>query len=318
MFYGDNTRWFIATVKAFETGTNSTGRVKIRIHGLHTELVEDQYLPWADTLLPTTEGGSSGIGKIPQIQPYAQVFGIFLDGETSQSPLVLGVMTKDETPSTVQRSQIFDSRSVTVVPESNTGTSNVRPQDYPPVNLNQNLITLFDEGRASVDTRRMIVMQHMINNGLSAKAAAGVTGNIETESTFNPLANRNDPPVENSWGLAQWNDISKNKPSRFEQLKNYAATQDKRPGKSWEDFFVQLNFLIVDMKSNPWEFHRVYERLSNDSIAWDYKGPKNDFNSTHYFQRKYEIGTNYSLRETNAEKAYVQYQRSIKTNQGAR
>ena len=39
MFYGDNNRWFVATVK--ENDPEKRGRYKIRIHGLHSTDVED-------------------------------------------------------------------------------------------------------------------------------------------------------------------------------------------------------------------------------------------------------------------------------------
>ena len=63
--YGDNYRWWVGTV------TNNldpleTGRVQVRIFGVHSDKEEDirSYdLPWAQCIVPTTEGGSSGIGK---------------------------------------------------------------------------------------------------------------------------------------------------------------------------------------------------------------------------------------------------------------
>lgn len=313
MFYGDNIRWFIATAKEFETGKNPSGKIKIRVAGLHSESVEDKYLPWADTLLPVTEGGTSGINKIPQIQPGAQVFGIFLDGKRSQSPLILGVMNKDEIPSSVQRREIFEDGGGVNLSAPSTNTSNVRIEDYPPVNLNQNLVTLYADGTSDTNTRRMIIMQHLINNGITnPKAAAGIVGNLEAEtSTFNPEKNFKGTAKnpEDSWGLAQWN----NDANRLQPLIDYSAVQTQRPGKDWKDFFVQLNFLIVDMKTNEWERHRVWSRLSDPSIPWDFKGEKDNFNSTWYFQHNYEIAaqSTYEKREKFAIGAYDQYIKSI-------
>ena len=73
-YYGDNTRWFIATVIDASPPYGFEGRVKIRVHGLHTESTRDipqDALPWAQCVLPTTEGGVSGLGRIPQLQPSA-------------------------------------------------------------------------------------------------------------------------------------------------------------------------------------------------------------------------------------------------------
>ena len=77
-FYGDNTRWLIATVIDATPPYGLEGRVRIRVHGLHTESTKEipqRDLPWAQCVIPTTEGGSSGIGRVPQLQPNALVFG---------------------------------------------------------------------------------------------------------------------------------------------------------------------------------------------------------------------------------------------------
>ena len=92
-FYGDNVRWFIATVIDASPPFGFEGRVKIRVHGLHspeTYLLPQQDLPWAQCVLPTTEGGMSGIGKVPKLQANALVFGFFMDGMQSQTPVVVG------------------------------------------------------------------------------------------------------------------------------------------------------------------------------------------------------------------------------------
>ena len=64
-YYGDNVRWFIATVVDASPPLGFEGRVKIRVHGLHsheTYLLPQQDLPWAQCVLPTTEGVKKGIG----------------------------------------------------------------------------------------------------------------------------------------------------------------------------------------------------------------------------------------------------------------
>ena len=73
-FYGDNTRWFVATVVDASPPYGYEGRVKIRVHGLHTEdtrLIPQNDLPWAQCMIPTTEGGVSGIGRNPPRLPSA-------------------------------------------------------------------------------------------------------------------------------------------------------------------------------------------------------------------------------------------------------
>ena len=89
-FYGDDTRWFIGVVKNI-IDPIKMGRIQVRIHGVHgedLEQVSDDNLPWAQVLTPITEGGTNGLGNSLGIQINARVFGVFLDGQNSQQPLV--------------------------------------------------------------------------------------------------------------------------------------------------------------------------------------------------------------------------------------
>lgn len=91
-FYGDQFRWFVGTVvqRVGDPMPNPLGRVKVRIVGVH-DGIDDVDLPWASVMLPTTSGGVNA-GFPARLQVNAQVFGIFLDGNQSQSPLVLGTI----------------------------------------------------------------------------------------------------------------------------------------------------------------------------------------------------------------------------------
>lgn len=105
-FYGDETRWWVGVVESVNDPIKQ-GRIKVRIYGIHSASSEDipiSALPWAQVVAPVTQGGTSGLYGTPVgIQPYAQVFGIFLDGKHSQLPLVLGSIPRvdGEKPSTV-------------------------------------------------------------------------------------------------------------------------------------------------------------------------------------------------------------------------
>src|SRR6056300_281453 len=106
-FYGDDTRWFVGRVISVNDPLEM-GRVKVRIVGIHDNpeiTVGD--LPWAQVVIPITEGGSSGLGASTGIREQAQVFGIFLDGLHSQLPLVFGSMPKYENEITYEESSPF-------------------------------------------------------------------------------------------------------------------------------------------------------------------------------------------------------------------
>jgi hypothetical protein len=115
MFYGDQTRWFIGNVVDVNDPLQM-GRIRVRIDGIHTDdeqEIPDYGLPWAQVVIPVNEGGTNGTGNVTGIRPNARVFGIFLDGQNSQSPLVVGSIPKyetdaDGTRSTTQRARGTD------------------------------------------------------------------------------------------------------------------------------------------------------------------------------------------------------------------
>ena len=289
-FYGDNTRWFVGKIVDWED--DGTGRVKVRIIGLHSENVSDDDLPWAKCVLPTTEGGTSGIGKIPQMLNSAFVFGFFLDGPASQMPVVLGSMNQEEIPSTVQKERfgIVSDQIVQGIP------------------LDPDLVVMFDNGKANIETRAVIAMQFLIDAGMTdEKAAAGVVGNLIAESDLDPEA----VGKLKEEGIAQWNPAVK----RLDQLKEYQVKYFKN--RSYKDFFVQLNFLVYDMKNNS--AHRVWPVLTDTSISHEFKvdvpfDQQQDTNATYYFLKEYEVPedleSKLTLRQEKAEEAYDFYQES--------
>jgi hypothetical protein len=72
------------------------GRVKVRIYSVHSENNEDvkrEHLPWAMVLNPITSASMSGIGTSPTgMVEGTWVFGVFLDENEFQMPLVMGTL----------------------------------------------------------------------------------------------------------------------------------------------------------------------------------------------------------------------------------
>ena len=136
--YGDQIRWFIGNVTSISDPLQM-GRIRVRILGVHdsgeTEIPSEN-LPWAQTVIPITEGGTNGLGNILGIQPGARVFGIFMDGPDSQLPLVLGSMPKYEDASAGDRSTPQLARgtsTITKTADTSLGTYTVNPYaaEYP-------------------------------------------------------------------------------------------------------------------------------------------------------------------------------------------
>jgi len=103
-FYGDNVRWFIGDVVDIDDPVQ-IGRVKVRINGLHQDDIADADLPFAQTVIPVTQGGTKELGNYLGVQVGARVFGVFMDGKDSQLPLILGSMPKFE-----DRTQVVNAR----------------------------------------------------------------------------------------------------------------------------------------------------------------------------------------------------------------
>jgi hypothetical protein len=69
-------------------------RVRVRCFGYHTSdkvLLPTNDLPWATVVLPTTESGTSGVGRSPHgLVEGSWVVGFFRDGTDAQDPIILG------------------------------------------------------------------------------------------------------------------------------------------------------------------------------------------------------------------------------------
>ena len=127
-YYGDQTRWFVGNVISI-SDPEQLGRIRVRIHGIHSENktdIPDTDLPWAQVVVPITQGGNAGFGNNLGIQINSLVFGVFLDGANSQLPLVVGSLPKLEEDSPGGRSTNQLARG------TNTLTKTVTVEGAPP------------------------------------------------------------------------------------------------------------------------------------------------------------------------------------------
>lgn len=92
-YYGDQFRWFIGKVVDLND-PQQLGRIKVNAYGIHDE-ISNSDLPWASVIAPVVTGGNDSFTSSLGIQIDAQVFGIFLDGQNSQLPLIVGSIPKD-------------------------------------------------------------------------------------------------------------------------------------------------------------------------------------------------------------------------------
>jgi|TARA_A200000159_G_scaffold48691_1_gene44965 hypothetical protein len=249
-FYGDNTRWFIATVVDASPPHGFEGRVKIRVHGLHTEstrLIPQADLPWAQCVVPTTEGGASGIGRMPQLQPSALVFGMFMDGVNSQTPIVLGSLPHVEFPTTVQLGQIEEDVVSDNKPEGlwDKITDTFKPK----VTDIQNEET-GDISSLVKTARENTAVKFFLNVGYTEKQAIGITAGLSKVSgMITGITPR-------SKGIGAYNDRRYNDLLRFSNDSN--------------EFLTQLSFVAYELNGTQSSANiRLLQsdRLDNNGIC---------------------------------------------------
>lgn len=229
-YYGDDFRWFVASVIDNSPPYGYEGRIKIRIHGIHSRDTNDitqEDLPWAQVMTPSDTFGGSGLGTHCQILPGTLVFGMFLDGIHSQLPMVMGSLPRVEYPSSVQAANRVD-------PATNPFSyvfrqSNAQLQD-----------PVFYNPRQPDDTGPLPasdVARFFIDNGLNAKQASSVTGVLEEISGLDPAQ------TSNGFGIAG---LPLNTP-RY--LRFVAYTNRLAPARSINDFEGQLIYVMHEIKT---------------------------------------------------------------------
>ena len=236
-YYGDETRWFLGIVVDIND-PEQLGRIRVRIFGVHGENTEDvpnQMLPWAHVITPITEGGSSGIGANVGIKPLAQVYGIFLDGQNSQVPLVIGSIPKIEADRKISRN-----REVEVEPNISTLEADEE---------------LLSGGKNTVKAFNFFISAE--GGSFTPEQACGILGNLHVENgvnlnkgkDFNPDRNpTEEPDGARAYGIAQWNDADraaniKGGLSRYAELVDFSA----KNGYNWRSMYAQLQFIKYEL-----------------------------------------------------------------------
>lgn len=313
-FYGDNFRWFIARV-IDNKDPDKLGRVQIHIRGIHSPNQEDiaqGALPWASTVLPTTEGGTSGIGKIPQLLPGALVFGVFLDGRSSQLPMVIGHLNQVESPTLQQKRRAALNQAapnidlgVNAGVDGTTVRSILKNLDVNNPNTYSDVFDPRNTVEGTTGQKRLAAMIFFTDNGYSSTQAAGMVGNLEAESGFNTTV-VSSIVGEQSQGIAQWNPAG----GRLQDLKLFA----KNNGYDWRNFTVQLQFVIYELNN--------YSYLGKAKLrkCTKFTGGKDNNSSTWIFMKWYErpaiTSSEITRREKFAKIAYDQYNNNVSAGAG--
>ena len=250
-FYGDTMRWWVGVVIEDQDPLR-LGRARVRIYGIHNDDVNEvpqSSLPWAQVLIPTTEGGISGIGRSMGLKPGAQVVGFFMDGVHSQSPLIIGSIPKFED---------------TVTPNVSVGDPNVRTAtadgSTDPVETPFNTVSA-SSAVGSSNTEK--AFNFLIAQGFSDIQTAAILGNFLQESGMDPGI-ESSFPGEESFGIAQWNPAA----NRRQQLEEFASTR----GLDYRVLETQLQFFYYDFSTlSPGFFgYNQFRQMTNINTATDY------------------------------------------------
>jgi len=232
-YYGDNTRWFVADVIDHTPPYGYEGRVKIRIHGIHnpsTREIPQNDLPWAQVVLPTTEGGVSGLGRTPRLTSGATVFGFFMDGTSSQIPLVVGSIPKTEYPTRVQRQVEFNTIQERIDQEEVFYEQEIQVIDSAKV---EDTEYDFVYGN-TVESRKLEAIKYFMNAGYNLNQSLGMVACLLNVSNLNKTGIE-EQTEQNPLGIAGW--------------KNERKLLLKRFSNDWRKFSSQLVFIKYELNS---------------------------------------------------------------------
>lgn len=190
-------------------------------------------LPWTPVLLPTTASGTGGSGvNKHNLVVGSWVFGIFLDPDDMQLPLILGTISggpgaSNQGPGSGAGAGGF----------ANDG-SNIPPTDL--------------EGKANVE----FAWKKLTSMGYTPAQAAGIIGNLMAESStrLNP---RSIGDGGRARGIAQWH------PDRWGPLMQYAKAKG---GDPWS-VEIQLEYIKKELETTEGKAARLLANATTPEDA---------------------------------------------------
>jgi len=266
---GNIFRWFFGT--AVETNTDPVGeRIKVRCDGVHGDEISDADLPYAQVILPTTGGGTSGIGENQQVLPGARVTGFFIDGDLCQLPIVIGILPHVAKPPENKVDDGSDPVLTSIRPstrvfqsENNTITEAVRATSSPTLDERKKICWEFFTKKSSIYTPQRI---------------AGIIGNLIVESNIDPKKHQDVKVIGDGKGsgrgIAQWG--SKSDGNRWQDCIAFARSM----GVSEYGLVLQLQFIHHELQTKPYHCKNFYKTVSvaaaTMSFCRHYEGPRDE------------------------------------------
>ena len=235
-FYGDNVRWFMGRCIDASPPAGLEGRIKVRVFGVHSPNTDDipqKDLPWAQVMNPSSSYGVSGLGVNTQILAGAMIFGIFLDGTSSQLPMVLGSLPNIEYPTSVQAASREDLSTNPFAFIFDQTDASVQDPVYFGTQSDDGLSEIEVTAQRRVDKND--VARFFIDNGLNAKQASSMTGVLMAISGLSSTK---------PGGIAGYPIDS----SRYKRFIAYAKRLT--PTKNFYELDVQLMFIMTELHTS--------------------------------------------------------------------
>lgn len=139
------------------------------------------------------------------------------------------------------------------------------------------------ESFVPVSDRAKTAMNFFMKKGMTKEVAAGIVGNLQSESGLNPEIEGDKNLPTSSKGIAQWRE------GRLENLKNFA----KKSGRKYTDFNTQLEFLWNELQG------------SENAALRELTKSKDPVTAARVFANKFERMKKYGKeREINASRFY--------------
>ena len=223
--------WWVGEVEDNEDPME-LGRVRVRVLGYYTNVrggttadLPTDNLPWATVLQHTCQPGNDGQGESSgQLQPGAIVMGFFMDGESAQMPIVIGVMRVKKSAES-QEKKVFAFTGENMEPGVGPNMTTMTPG-----NPNSSMAATKEEGfhRANIANTVDLPNQKGENQSaaISGSGSPNNIGTVMNGSGGNPIKPRNpEKPIPAANGVGgPWKTLEYKLSYLVEDLADHAGS----------------------------------------------------------------------------------------------
>jgi len=223
--------WWVGEVEDNEDPME-LGRVRVRVLGYYTNVrggttadLPTESLPWATVLQHTCQPGNDGQGESSgQLQPGAIVMGFFMDGESAQMPIVIGVMRVKKSAES-QEKKVFAFTGENMEPGVGPNMATMTPG-----NPNSSMAAKKEEGFRRANIANTVDLPNQKGENQSAAiSGSGSPNNIGTVmngSGGNPIKPRNpEKPIPAANGVGgPWKTLEYKLSYLVEDLADHAGS----------------------------------------------------------------------------------------------